>query len=1319
MAVEPSADDYGFVSLFRYASTSDKLGIGVATASTLAVAAGMPAINIIFGGMADEVYTPNAKEAGAQFQAYSVWFALIGGGVGFAAFVQMALSSIFAEQQAPKLRSAYLRAILRQDSAWYDSLEHGAMELPGSIAADAIVIKDGIGFKLQQAMQMLLTFVCSFVAAYIWGWQLAAVMTAAVPLMAGTMAWTMKIMSSETENEAQRYSTAGGFAAETLSNLRTVVAFGGQAQRAKLYHDGVMAARESGLKRAPFTSLGSAVPMSVMFGMFALALWFGAILVTDGDYVNSFSGESWTAGDVLRVFFLMFIGGMMLGQGGVNFAAVGAANGVAKRVMATIDRVPAIDSYSDKGLKIAPADFHGRIVFDKVTFAYPKRTDQPVFRSLNLVCEAGKRTALVGGSGAGKSTIIALVERFYDVDSGVILVDGTDIRDLSPMWLRSQMGLVSQEPVLFGTGTRGSILENIKYGKPDATLEEVEQACRESNADEFIKNLPNKYDTGVGEGGVQLSGGQKQRIAIARAIIRNPKIMLLDEATSALDTANEVLVKEALDRVMLSRTTIVVAHRLSTIRDADCICVVENGKIAEQGTHDELMAKGQAGAYVKLVQRQQMDKADGDGPALLVEEAAPPASEVKTSAADIATEKLQSASTAEAKDDLSPEKKQAEEERKAAEAAELKTAENALFSSAEGSLRPQMYLGGLCALVVGGQFPAFNFIIAEMILVLTHCAEINWCEWPEMKALLNATEVCPTTWGLTDPLFTDKAECVAELEENSQLLVWVFIIIMVAIFVATYTMMLLFARVGEKFKAHLRTEMFSTLVTLDMGYFDAKSNGTGAMASRLAADTALVAAGYGGGLAMIFQAITSTVLAMGFGFYYNWQLTLVLLSLMPINAIGMGAAFKAQGFAVQAQESAASATAIATEAVAGYRTIATFQMQDHVTAMFDEEMTASSSSSIKNVITTAALYGMLGLGMQFGTNAIAFAYGGHLVAKGIYTADDIMKCFLLIQGIGTGLAMAMAFAPDKIKSEAAKGACFGLILQKPMIDTKEDKEKPSLTDPKQDIIFDNVDFAYPTRPDNPVFKQMSMVFEAGKQTALVGATGCGKSSVVSLLQRFYDPLNGRILIGGVDIRTVNVQSLRACIGLVSQEPVLFAASIADNIKFGKPDASDAEVMEACKRANAHDFINDMSDRYDTLVGSKGSQVSGGQKQRIAIARAIIRAPSILLLDEATSALDSESEKVVQAALDNVKHGRTTIVIAHRLNTIKDSDKIIVLGAPKRKAGNAIVSAQIVLIRLHAAPVDWRAWCLRACVGTNWRSGDGHARRAARKRRCIS
>jgi ATP-binding cassette subfamily B (MDR/TAP) protein 1 len=207
-----------------------------------------------------------------------------------------------------------------------------------------------------------------------------------------------------------------------------------------------------------------------------------------------------------------------------------------------------------------------------------------------------------------------------------------------------------------------------------------------------------------------------------------------------------------------------------------------------------------------------------------------------------------------------------------------------------------------------------------------------------------------------------------------------------------------------------------------------------------------------------------------------------------------------------------------------------------------------------------------------------------------------MKCFLLVQGIGMGIAMAMAFAPDKIKSEAAKGACYGLILKNPTIDTKDDATKPSLSNPKADIVFDKITFAYPTRPDNLVFKDLSITLEAGKQTALVGATGCGKSSCVSLLQRFYDPAGGCIQIGGTDIRSVSVRALRACIGIVSQEPVLFATTIKENIRFGKPDATDAEVEEACKLANAHDFISKFELKYDTVVGPKGSQVSGGQKQ---------------------------------------------------------------------------------------------------------------------------
>ena len=329
-----------------------------------------------------------------------------------------------------------------------------------------------------------------------------------------------------------------------------------------------------------------------------------------------------------------------------------------------------------------------------------------------------------------------------------------------------------------------------------------------------------------------------------------------------------------------------------------------------------------------------------------------------------------------------------------------------------GAAAPGRYGGIFCSLFVGAQFPAFNFIIAEMILALSMCVEIDWCAITDAPSLLQIKEIlgvanvssCPAvSYGIEPPFYTDAALCYELLRDNAFELIWVFIALMVGVGVLTYGMSKLFAVVCEKFKCTLRVEMFGNILKQDIGYFDDEAHSTGAMASRLAADTTLVAGGFGQGYAMIYQAMTSTLLALIFGFIYNWQLTLALLAIMPINAVGMGAAMSATGFTTAAQTKAATATAIATEAISGYRTVATFQMQEHVTELFEGEMQSSTGQATKQVVVTSLLYGVLGLGMQFGTNAIAFAYGGYLVKQGHYTADDIMKTFLLVQGIGMGI----------------------------------------------------------------------------------------------------------------------------------------------------------------------------------------------------------------------------------------------------------------------------------------------------------------------------
>jgi len=327
--------------------------------------------------------------------------------------------------------------------------------------------------------------------------------------------------------------------------------------------------------------------MFLIFGVYSLALWYGSKLIIDNQM---------TGGDVLTVFFSVLMGAFALGQSAPSLEAISKGQGAAAKIYATIDRKPLIDSSSAEGKRIK--NVKGNISFENVFFTYPTRPDAPVLSDFKLEIKSGQTVALVGHSSSGKSSIVSLIQRFYDPEDGKITLDGKNLKKLNIYWLRQQIGLVSQEPVLFS----GTIAENISYGKPDATMDEITAAAKAANAHDFISEFPDGYDTQVGEKGAQMSGGQKQRIAIARAIIKNPKILLLDEATSALDSQSEKEVQDALNSIMKGRTTVVVAHRLSTIRDADQIIVLSHGNVVEQGNHESLMES--RGVYFELVKSQ-------------------------------------------------------------------------------------------------------------------------------------------------------------------------------------------------------------------------------------------------------------------------------------------------------------------------------------------------------------------------------------------------------------------------------------------------------------------------------------------------------------------------------------------------------------------------------------------------------------------------------------------------------------------------------------------------------------------------------------------
>ncbi|KAB0399598.1 hypothetical protein E2I00_012698, partial [Balaenoptera physalus] len=401
-------------------------------------------------------------------------------------------------------------------------------------------------------------------------------------------------VSKFTDHELRAYAKAGAVADEVISSIPTVAAYGGEKKEVERYEKNLVFAQRWGIRKGIVMGFFTGFMWCLIFLCYALAFWYGSRLVLDdGEY---------TAGTLVQIFLSVIVGALNLGNASSCLEAFAAGRAAATSIFETMDRKPLIDCMSENGYKLDR--IKGEIEFHNVTFHYPSRPEVKILNNLSMVIKSGEMTAMVGSSGAGKSTALQLIQRFYDPSEGMVTLDGHDIRSLNIQWLRAQIGIVEQEPVLFST----TIAENIRYGREDATMEDIVRAAKEANAYSFIMDLPQQFDTLVGEGGGQMSGGQKQRLAIARALVRNPKILLLDMATSALDNESEAMVQEALSKVQHGHTIISIAHRLSTVRAADVIIGFERGTAVERGTHEELLER--KGVYFTLMTLQRKDETE-------------------------------------------------------------------------------------------------------------------------------------------------------------------------------------------------------------------------------------------------------------------------------------------------------------------------------------------------------------------------------------------------------------------------------------------------------------------------------------------------------------------------------------------------------------------------------------------------------------------------------------------------------------------------------------------------------------------------------------
>ncbi|CAI9784177.1 unnamed protein product [Fraxinus pennsylvanica] len=1210
--------------IFRYADTVDKLLMFFGTLGSIGDGLQIPLMMFVLSAVINKYGDLNSPVSNHTVDKYTLKLLYVAIGVGLSAFIEGLCWARTAERQTSRMRLEYLKSVLKQEVGFFDTQAADSSktyQVVTTISADSNTIQITIGEKIPDCLAYMSSFIFCLVFAFSLSWRLtlAAIPFTIMFIVPGLGFGTM--MMNVAMKTIESYAVAGGIAEQAISSIRTIYSYVAENETLEKFSHALQKTMDLGIKQgfARGLMMGS---MGVIYISWGFQAWVGSLLV-------SRKGEK--GGDIFVAGFNVLMGGLNILTALPNLTAIAESKAAAVRITEMIDREPAIDSDDKKGKALSYV--RGEIEFKGVYFTYPSRPDTPILQGLDLTVPAGKTVGLVGGSGSGKSTIISLLQRFYDPIEGEIFLDGYKIKRLHLKWLRSQMGLVNQEPILFAT----SIKENILFGKEEASTEDVEKAAKAANAHDFIIKLPDGYETQVGQFGVQLSGGQKQRIAIARALIRDPKILLLDEATSALDTESERIVQKAIDQASKGRTTIVVAHRLSTIKMSNLIVVLQSGRVVELGSHDELM-RLKDGEYFKMVQLQQ-SATENDTKSNSNHQI-----EEKNHKMIIPPSPLSARSSAQNTPALNP------------------------FSPAFSRSTPYSFSAPY-SIQYEGTYDSddedFNGP-ANPTPSQWRLLSMNTPEWG--RALLGCLGAIGS--GAVQPV---NAYCVGALiavyfrtdkhsiTSHARGYSLVFVGLGVFNFFTNLLQHYNFAIMGEKLTKRLREMLLGKLMTFEIGWFDESENTSAAICARISTEANMVRSLVGDRLSLLTQAFFGAIFAYTLGLILTWRLALVMMAAQPL-LIGSfySRSILMKSMSAKAEIAQKEGSQLASEAVINHRTITAFSSQKRIVGLFRATLESPRKESIRQ-----SWFAGVGLfSSQFlaaASTALAYWYGGKLLTQGLITPERLFQAFLALLFTAYTIAEAGSMTKDLSRGTNAVRSVFAILDRKSEIDPENSWQIDAMKNGiRGRVELRNVFFSYPSRPDQMILKGLNLKIRSGTTVALVGQSGSGKSTIIGLTERFYDPIKGSVFIDDKDIKEYNLRTLRSHIALVSQEPTLFAGTINENIAYGKQNATESEIHKAAILANAHEFISGMTDGYETYCGERGAQLSGGQKQRIALARAILKDPTILLLDEATSALDSVSERMVQEALEKMMGGRTCIVVAHRLSTIQKSNSIAVI-----------------------------------------------------------